>query len=98
MSAFTGYLRPDGAKGIRNLITVIYTVQCSEFVARKIGENFEDDHVLGFEGCHANIIALNVLKAVARHPNVYGLVVCSLGCDDCDVGHFGSPWLRLSGA
>ena len=81
MTAFTGYLRPDGAKGIRNLVAVIYTVQCSEFVARKMAEGFEDVHVLGFEGCHANVISLKVLKSVARHPNVYGMVVCGLGCE-----------------
>jgi altronate hydrolase len=77
----TGYLRPDGKKGIRNLVAVIYTVQCSEFVARKIGEGFEDVHVLGYKNCHANAVALKVLKNIARHPNIYGLVVCSLGCE-----------------
>ena len=31
-----GYARKNGAKGIRNRVLVIYTVKCSEFVARRI--------------------------------------------------------------
>ena len=31
-----GYARKNGSKGIRNRILVIYTVKCSEFVARQI--------------------------------------------------------------
>ena len=30
---WTGWLRPDGRKGIRNLVLVIYTVQCAAHVA-----------------------------------------------------------------
>src|ERR1035437_9038132 len=33
--AWQGYLRKDGRKGIRNLLLVIYTVQCAEFVASR---------------------------------------------------------------
>jgi altronate hydrolase len=31
-----GYLRQDGKKGIRNVITVAYLVECAHHVARKI--------------------------------------------------------------
>lgn len=43
--SWQGYLRQDGRCGIRNHILVIYTVKCSEFVARKIVENSDDPDV-----------------------------------------------------
>ncbi len=30
---WTGYLRPDGRKGVRNLVLVLYTVECAQHVA-----------------------------------------------------------------
>ena len=36
--SWLGYARKNGAKGIRNRLLVIYTVKCSEFVARRICE------------------------------------------------------------
>ena len=32
-----GYLRPDGRKGVRNLVLVVYTVECAQHVAHAIG-------------------------------------------------------------
>ena len=34
-SEFTGYLRQDGRKGIRNTILVVYLVECAHHVARE---------------------------------------------------------------
>ena len=31
-----GYLRQDGALGIRNKVLVVYTVECAQFVAEEI--------------------------------------------------------------
>ena len=31
-----GYLRQDGALGIRNKVLVVYTVECAQFVAEGI--------------------------------------------------------------
>jgi altronate hydrolase len=30
---WNGFLRADGRKGVRNLVLVIYTVECAQFVA-----------------------------------------------------------------
>ena len=81
MKKVQGYLRPDGSKGIRNLIAVVYTVECSEFVAQKIGEGFEDVQVFGYRSCNANPVAMKVLRSIAVHPNLYGIVFVSLGCE-----------------
>src|SRR5690606_37362081 len=39
-----GYLRPDGRKGVRNLVLVIYTVECAQHVAHAIAAGEEDTH------------------------------------------------------
>ncbi len=78
-----GYARKNGTKGIRNRILVIYTVKCSEFVARRICEeaNHTDVEVLGFDGCTDNQYAVNLLISLIRHPNVGGVLAVGLGCE-----------------
>jgi altronate hydrolase len=76
-----GYLRPDGRKGIRNLIVVIYTVECASFVAHAIGQGEEDVHVIGFPGCYDNAYAVRQMLALITHPNVGACLAVGLGCE-----------------
>jgi len=78
-----GYLRADGRKGIRNVTAVIYLVECAHHVARRVVELAQDDdvHLLGFPGCYPNEYSLRMMKALATHPNVGGVVLVSLGCE-----------------
>jgi len=76
-----GYLRPDGRKGIRNLIVVIYTVECASFVAQAIGQGEEDVHVIGFPGCYDNAYAVRQMLALITHPNVGACLAVGLGCE-----------------
>ncbi|MDO5408568.1 MAG: UxaA family hydrolase [Eubacteriales bacterium] len=78
-----GYARKNGAKGIRNRVLVIYTVKCSEFVARQIAEKADspDVEVIGFDGCTDNQYAVNLLISLIRHPNVGGVLAVGLGCE-----------------
>jgi altronate hydrolase len=78
---WTGYQRPDGRKGIRNLVMIIYTVECAKFVANAIGSGEEDVHVVGFPGCYDNAYAIRILLALARHPNVGAVLAVGLGCE-----------------
>jgi altronate dehydratase large subunit len=75
--------RADGRKGIRNVIAVAYLVECAHHVARRIVDKADDAdvHLIGFPGCYPNSYADKVMKAVATHPNVGGLVIVSLGCE-----------------
>ena len=45
---WSGYLRKDGRKGIRNHLLVVYTVECASFVAQEIAKGERDVHVIGF--------------------------------------------------
>jgi altronate hydrolase len=76
-----GYLRQDGRKGVRNLILVIYTVECASHVAKEIVRGEDDAHVIGFPGCYDNAFAIRLMLALARHPNVGGVVSVGLGCE-----------------
>jgi altronate hydrolase len=79
--SWSGYLRPDGRKGIRNLVLVLYTVECAQHVAQAIAAGEEDVHVIGFPGCYDNAYAIRLLLALARHPNVGAVLAVGLGCE-----------------
>lgn len=82
----TAYLRPDGRKGIRNVIAVAYLVECAHHVARGIVNRFTDYdqlasgvvgdaaevHLIGFPGCYPNAYAFKMMQALTTHPNVGG--------------------------
>jgi len=79
-----GWLRPDGQKGIRNHVAVAYTVECAEYVARKIAEGFEDVQLFGYDNCHCNDFVRRVYASLLVHPNLYGVLVVGLGCEMLD--------------
>jgi len=79
--SWTGYLRQDGKKGVRNLVVVIYTVECAKHVAHAIAANEEGVQVLGFPGCYDNQYAVRLMLALGRHPNVGAVLAVGLGCE-----------------
>jgi altronate dehydratase large subunit len=76
-----GFLRDDGRKGIRNLVLVIYTVECAKHVAHAIQAGESDTQVIGFPGCYDNAYAIRLILALARHPNVGAVLSVGLGCE-----------------
>ncbi len=93
---WTGYLRADGRKGVRNLVLVIYTVQCAEFVAHQIAQGEPDTHVIGFPGCYDNEYAIRLMLALGRHPNVGAVLAVGLGCEYTQPGRIAEV-VRTSG-
>lgn len=81
--ALAGYLRADGRKGIRNVVVVIYTVECAHHVARLVVNQFPDQpvHLIGFPGCYPNDYADRMMKRLATHPNVGAALIVGLGCE-----------------
>lgn len=76
-----GYQRRDGGKGVRNIVLVIYTVECASHVAHAIAAGEPDTHVVGFPGCYDNAYAIRLMLALARHPNVGAVLAVGLGCE-----------------
>src|SRR5512139_3764025 len=93
---WTGWLRPDGRKGIRNLVLVIYTVECAQHVAHAIARGEPVAHVIGFPGCYDNAYAIRLLLALARHPNVGAVLSVGLGCEYTQPGKIAET-VRASG-
>ena len=79
--SWRGYLRPDGRKGVRNLVVIVYTVECAQHVSHAIAAGEEDVHVIGFSGCYDNAYAIRLMLALARHPNVGAVLSVGLGCE-----------------
>ncbi|WP_201455712.1 UxaA family hydrolase [Tropicimonas marinistellae] len=76
--------RTDGRKGIRNTVVVAYLVECAHHVARAIAQPYEgrDVHVIGFPGCFPNDYAQTMMESLCTHPNVGGVLLVSLGCEN----------------
>ncbi|KNG92689.1 UxaA family hydrolase [Pseudaestuariivita atlantica] len=81
--SWQGYLRADGRKGIRNVVAVVYLVECAHFVADEICRGFprDDVHLIGFPGCFPNDYAQMMMERLCTHPNVGAVVLVSLGCE-----------------
>jgi altronate hydrolase len=81
--SINGYLRSDGRKGIRNLVVVVYLVECAHHVAREIVYPVRSQgvHLLGFPGCYPNSYAHRMLQQLCTHPNVGAVLLVSLGCE-----------------
>lgn len=81
-----GFLRPDGSKGIRNVVLVAYLVECAHHVARSVvnGCNAADVQVIGFPGCYSNVYARKMMRQLCTHANVGAVLIVSLGCEGFD--------------
>jgi altronate hydrolase len=80
-TSWLGYARSDGRKGTRNLVLVVYTVECAKHVAHAIAQGEDDAHVVGFPGCYDNQYAVRLMLSLARHPNVGAVLAVGLGCE-----------------
>ena len=82
----TGYIRKNGSKGIRNVIVVTYLVECAHHVAEQIARQTDSEtlpvHLIGFGGCAPNAYAQEIMERLCTHPNVGGVVIISLGCEN----------------
>src|SRR5438067_1105750 len=79
--SWQGWLRSEGRKGVRNIVLVIYTVECAKHVAHAIAQGEQDVHVIGFPGCYDNQYAVRLMLALGRHPNVGAVLAVGLGCE-----------------
>jgi len=84
MAEIIGYKREKGKAGIRDLIAVIYTVDCSRTIAYKIANGFKNTRVIGFPGCFSNVLAYNELFSLGTHPNVGAVLIIAFGCECTD--------------
>ena len=83
-----GYCRADGRKGIRNVLAVVYLVECARHVAQEICLPHRDQgvHLIGFPGCFPNVYSHKMMERLCTHPNVGAALLVSLGCEGFNKG------------
>ena len=87
---FYGYRRPDGRVGVRNRVLILPASVCSTDTARIIAQQVEG--AISFnnqQGCSQvapdQQFTMDVMAGYAANPNIYGTVVVSLGCENCQM-------------
>ena len=84
--SFMGYKRSDGRVGVRNHVLVIPTCACSSDVAEMITRNLPGAvGIHNQNGCGQvagdRAMTLKLLAGMAANPNVYGVLLVGLGCE-----------------
>ena len=87
---FYGYQRPDGRIGIRNKILILPASVCASDTARIVADQVESAVTFNNQnGCSQvgtdQQLTMDVMAGYAANPNVYGTVVISLGCENCQM-------------
>ncbi|HBF8441995.1 TPA: UxaA family hydrolase [Clostridioides difficile] len=85
---FYGYKRTDGRVGIRNHILILPTSVCASDTTRIIASQVKGAVTFNNQnGCsqvHSDQqLTMDVMAGYAANPNVYGVIVVSLGCENC---------------
>ena len=100
MKQLMGYERADGRYGIRNYVLVISLVQCANGTVTQIANACGVAPITIDTGCGdyeeaANKLNLGLISA-GIHPNVYGVLLVSLGCQWISAEMIGDP-IRAAG-
>ena len=87
---FLGYRRPDGKVGIRNKIFILPASVCASDTTRIIASQIEGAVTFNNQnGCSQvagdQQLTMDVMAGMAANPNVYGIIVVSLGCENCQM-------------
>ena len=87
---FYGYKRPDGRVGVRNKVLILPASVCASDTTRIIAQQVEGAVTFNNQlGCSQvasdQQYTMDVMAGYAANPNVYGTVVVSLGCENCQM-------------
>lgn len=85
---FLGYRRPDGKVGIRNKVFILPASVCASDTTRLIAQQVEGAVTFNNQnGCSQvagdQQLTMDVMAGMAANPNVYGTIIVSLGCENC---------------
>lgn len=84
---FLGYLREDGRVGIRNHVLILPASICAsdtaKLIARKVDKTVTFGHQLGCSQVGEDSdMTLRTVVGYGAHPNVYGVIIVGLGCEN----------------
>jgi len=87
---FYGYRRPDGRVGIRNYVLILPASVCASDTTRIVAQQVNGAVTFNNQnGCSQvasdQQLTMDVMAGYAANPNVYGTVIVSLGCENCQM-------------
>lgn len=87
---FYGYKRPDGKVGVRNHILILPASVCASDTARMVAEQVNGAVSFNNQnGCSQvpsdQQYTMDMMAGYAANPNIYGTIVISLGCENCQM-------------
>lgn len=87
---FYGFRRPDGRVGVRNWVLILPASVCASDVTRLVAAQVAGAVSFNNQnGCSQVAgdmqLTMDVMAGMAANPNVYGTVVVSLGCENCQM-------------
>lgn len=87
---FYGYKRPDGKVGVRNHVLILPASVCASDTTRIVASQVEGAVTFNNQnGCSQvapdQQFTMDVMAGFAANPNIYGTVVISLGCENCQM-------------
>ena len=87
---FYGYKRPDGRVGVRNHVLILPASVCASDTTRIAAAQVNGAVTFNNQnGCSQvasdQQLTMDVMAGYAANPNVYGTVVVSLGCENCQM-------------
>ena len=87
---FYGYKRPDGRVGVRNKVLILPASVCASDTTRIVSSQVVGSVTFNNQnGCSQvasdQQLTMDVMAGFAANPNVYGTVVISLGCENCQM-------------
>lgn len=90
MRTFYGYKREDGRVGIRNHILILPASVCASDTTRIIANQVEGavsfNNQLGCSQVGDDFVyTMDTMAGFAANPNVYGIVIVSLGCENAQM-------------
>lgn len=87
---FYGYRRPDNRVGVRNKVLILPASLCASDTARIASQQVSETVTFhNQQGC-AQVppdqqLTMDVMAGYAANPNIYGTVIVSLGCENCQM-------------
>ena len=87
---FSGYCRCDGKVGIRNHVLILPVSICASDMARKVHEQVSGtvtfhNHLGCSQSPYDQVCTIRTMAGLAANPNVYGTILISLGCENCQL-------------
>ncbi|OCN01129.1 carbohydrate hydrolase [Clostridium sp. W14A] len=87
---FYGYKRPDGRIGVRNKVLILPASVCASDTTRIVSQQVVGSVTFNNQnGCSQvapdQQLTMDVMAGYAANPNIFGTVVVSLGCENCQM-------------